>query len=153
MPTDVECYVSTCSIIRLVYCAFIGPFRERLGGQVVSGGYLAMVIISTLMLPAHMRTGPPHRRQHGQLRAHDAAAAPEDDIAKKMMLHLAMNYNKIALSWLHARVKESTTRVRRQEVAHSAPYRKEWVGGRVGLRQGPSSLNPAGVNGLIPAKK
>ena len=70
-----------------------------------------------------------------------------------MMLHLAMNFNKIALSWLHARVKESTTRVRRQEDAHSAPYKKEWVGGRAGLRQGPSSLNPAGVNGLIPAKK
>ena len=37
--------------------------------------------------------------------------------------------------------------------AHSAKSVSEWVGGRAGLRQGPSSLNPAGVNGLIPAKQ
>ena len=153
MPTDVECYVSTCSIIRLVNCAFIGPFRERLGGQVVSGGGLAMVIISTLGLLAHMRIRPSRCRRHRQPRALGVATIPEDDIAKKMMLHLVKNYNKIALSCLRASGKESTTKVRRQRTAHSAPYRKEWVGGRVGLRQGPSSLNPAGVNGLIPAKK
>ena len=124
MPTDVECYVSTRSIIRLAYCAFIGIFREWLCGQVVSGGCLAMVIISTLKLPAHMRTGPPHRRQHGQPRAYDAATAPEDDIAKTMMLHLATNYDKTALSLVHARIKESMTRVRGQEIAHSAPFWK-----------------------------
>ena len=150
MPADVEC---VASIVGLVYCAFTGLSRERLGGQAVSGWFLAMVIISTLTLPASGRIWLPQRRQLRQPRAPGAASVSEDDSAREMMLHLATNYNKVALSWLHARIKESTTRVRRQEIAHSAPYRKEWVGGRVGLRQGPSSLNPAGVNGLIPAKK
>ena len=123
------------------------------GDQDVSGWYLAMAIIPTLMSITRRHSRPPRRRQHGQPCAPGAAYIPEDCIVKETKRHLEMNFNKNMLSWSHARTKEGMMKVRRQKVAHSAPSKKEWVGGRVGLRQGPSSLNPAGVNGLIPAKK
>ena len=131
------CYANIYSIIRLVNYALTGLFRERLGGHVASGGCPAMAIISTYTL----------------LLFSGAAAAPENDLAKKMMHHLVKNFNKNMLPRVHARTREGMMKVRRQRTAHSAPTKKEWVGGRAGLRQGPSSLNPAGVNGLIPAKK
>ena len=47
-----------------------------------------------------------------------------------------------------------TTRARtRRRTARSATRLSIRVGGRAGLRQGPSSLNPAGVNGLTSAKQ
>ena len=47
----VECAVSICSIVVLVYCGFTGLFRAWLGGQAVSGWFLAMAISSTFWLP------------------------------------------------------------------------------------------------------
>ena len=150
MPAGAERAISS---VRLIYGAFTGTLREWLGDQDVSGWDLAMAIISILMSTTRKLTRPPGRLQHGQLRAPGAALVPEDNIVKETMHHLEKNLNMNMLSWSHARTRKSMMKVRRQKVAHSAPSKKEWVGGRVGLRQGPSSLNPAGVNGLIPAKK
>ena len=153
MPADGKHYASFCSITALVGAAVAGLVRKEAGCQVVTGWCLALAIISTLVLLALMCIWLPQRRQHRQHHAPGAAAVPEDSLAKEMMRHLVMNFNKIAPFCSHARGKKGTTKVRRQKVAHSAPSKKEWVGGRAGLRQGPFSLNPAGVNGLIPAKK
>ena len=150
MPAGAE---RAASSMRLVYGAFTGLLRERLGGRDVRGWDLTMALFSTFMSTTRRLTRPPGRRQHGQLRVPGAALAPENNIVKETMHHLEKNSNKNMLSWTHARSRKGTTKVRRQKVAHSATSKKDWVGGRVGLRQGPSSLNPAGVNGLIPAKK
>ena len=147
-PADAE---HDASVIVLVGKAAADLPREELAGQVVSDWSLALAIISTLMLLALMRTWLPQRRQHPQHHAPGAAAVPEDDLAKEMMPYLVVNLNKIVSFCSRACGKEGTAK--KQLTAHSAQSLSVWVGGRAGLRQGPSSLNPAGVNGLIPAKQ
>ena len=46
--TCVECSISICSVVALLYPTFIGLFRAWLCGQNVSGWCLAMAVISTL---------------------------------------------------------------------------------------------------------
>ena len=46
--TGVECSISICSVVALLYAAFTGLFRAWLAGQAVSGWYLAIAVISTL---------------------------------------------------------------------------------------------------------
>ena len=93
MPAGAEC---VASIVRLVYCTFTVLLREWLGGQGVSVWRFAMAFISTFVLIARMLARSPRRRQHVQPRAPGAAPVPEDYIVKETMLHLEMNYNKIA---------------------------------------------------------
>ena len=49
---DAQCCASICSIVALVGAAATGFFRASLGGQAVCDWYLAMTIISTLLLLA-----------------------------------------------------------------------------------------------------